>query len=236
MNIFRTLNVWSKSVSQSVSGSVERARPRVSLTDSVTHWLTLAAIAFTLSCAPPAQGALNGWARLNAQEQALYGYNWIGVFDATNFSASVTNAANAAANTLFPQPLVGTVNFPAGTRIRNVGVRVVKAVSTSDGSASFALNIGDCVVTNRFASALSVGTNVGTGTLTTNADGLWGFNAGAAGGSASTWYTLGNTNFMYNTATNISLWLLGPSLNSTINNGRFEIYLDAVDLNDARGR
>jgi len=184
---------------------------------------------------PKAHAGLNDWAPLDAQSQALFGYTHVGIFDATNFINSVTNAANDANNTLFPRPLVGTVNFPAGTRIRNVGVKVVKAVATSGGAASYALNIGDCSATNRFASALPVGTNLGTGTLTTNADGVWGYNAGAAGGSAATWYTLGNTNFVYNTATNISLWLLGPALNSSITSGRLEIYLNAVDLNGAKG-
>ncbi len=191
-------------------------------------------LAGTLALPPEAKAGLNDWAPMSVQDQAQFGFNYVGVFDATNWIQSVTNAFNANGNTLFPRPLVGTVNFPAGTRIRNLAVKVVKAVSTANGATAVALSIGDSTTSNRFCSGLTVGTNVGTGVLSTNADGLWGYNGGTAG---STWYTLGTTNFVYNTATNILLWFTptGDSV-PNITNGRLEFYLNAVDLNGALGR
>jgi len=195
--------------------------------------LLLITSAFCLlhSALPPAQAqsakALNGWQQLTWQEHAQYGWTHRGEFDFTNFVNSVTNAANSAYNTIFPTPLDGTANFADGLRIRNAAIHITSALNCGSAAASYALNFGDCTTTNRIFSALAVGTNIGDGTRWTNTStGFIGYNAGAGG----TWYVGGNTNFVYNTPTNLSIWLLGPNENTNITHGRFEIYLDAVEL------
>lgn len=167
--------------------------------------LALMAMLFTA----PAKAALNDWAPLSINSQAAFGWNYQGVFDATNFTALVTNANNGAANTIFPRPGVGTVNFPANTRVRNVSVKVTTPFATSGGATAVALSIGDSTTTNRFLSGVAIGTNVTSGT----------------------WYVNPGTNYLYTTATNLSLYLQVTGGNAaTLNAGRIEVFLDADPL------
>lgn len=183
----------------------------------------LVLVGLSLALAPMhTEAALNDWAPLDTQSQAQSGFNWHGVFDATNWVDSVTNAANAAANTLFPKPLSGTVNFPAGFVVRDVAVRVTTPVASANGATAILLSIGDSTSTNRFISGAGIGTNITAGT--------W-----YISGTHSTTNSFNRTQ-LYNTATNLTLHLTptGDSV-PNINAGRFEVFMNAVNLNDARG-
>lgn len=195
--------------------------------------LFLIALVFALAL-PKAHAAANQWSALSLPEQVVSGFTHVLDLYATNCVGNVTNAANATGNTLYPKLNDGTVNFPAATRVEKVAVYIDKAFSTG-ADASYALNIGDSTVTNRFVSAAAIGTNAGTGVLETNiSSGLIGFNAGV-------WVAhqpnMG-TNRIYAVATNLTFHLLGGTLtangSTALASGRIQIFLRAVPMNDYR--
>lgn len=170
-------------------------------------------IAALLLALVPARAALNDWVPLSVQEQAASGYNYQGVFDATNFVNLTTNAASGTANTLFPRPGAPSINFPAFTRVNEVAVRVTTPFATSSGATAVLLSLGDYAVTNRFLSGVAIGPNTTSGT----------------------WYVGSGTNYLYTVATNLQLHLqVTGGAASGLNAGRIEVYLNALPLNNIK--
>ncbi len=180
----------------------------------------------------PVSAALNKFEPLTYQEQIKYGWTHRGVFDATNFTATVTP--------LFPVTSVGTENFPAGTQIERVAAKLIYAVQSANatGTVEVALSIGDFSITNRYLSGMAVGTNIGTGVLSTNLfTGTSGFNVASTavwnGGTTNHWRQI------YSMATNLNVILtygIAGTDGTTGGSGRFEVYLKATALNDASDR
>lgn len=192
------------------------------------NWAVVLMVALlALMFAPPkADAALHDWTPLNLQEQAAFGFTHVITIDATNCVGLATNAANSAANTLFPRLGTGTVTFPSGTRVRNAAVHLEKAFATANGATAIALNIGDSSVTNRFLSAAAIGTNAGTGVLETN------LSTGVIGFNADVWLQpSAATNHMYNTGTNLTFHI-APTGDSVPNltSGRLRIFLNVADV------
>jgi hypothetical protein len=191
---------------------------------------SLALFAMLFATTPRARAGDNSWSVLSLNEQAAWGFTHALTLYATNCTGNVTNAANGTYNTLFPKLNDGTVNFPAGTRVRNFGIYIDKAFSTGADTA-IALNIGDSTVTNRFVSAAAIGTNAGTGVLETNlSTGLIGFNAGK-------WIEVDTgTSRTYTVPTNLTFHLLGAGLTANgmtaLASGKIIIFGNFAPLND----
>jgi hypothetical protein len=193
--------------------------------------LLIAALGLALCIAPRVNAAANSWSVLSLQEQTASGWTHSLDLYATNCVGNVTNAASANGNTLFPVLNNGTINFPANTRIGNIGILVDKAFHNGAAAGSnWILNVGDSTVTNRYVSALDIGTNQGTGVYETNlSTGLWGVNGRG-------WVDVDNrTNRLYTTATNLTFHVHSTNAaNTTLTSGRLQIFLRAVPYNDYR--